>query len=124
MKIRIIRGMYGNRENGRIVEKNPDSPPFEVAEKEGQRLIDLGIATAVEERKEEAIEDPEEAETMTGYLTREQLEDMKLEELRIMAESLGLKKNGSRTELIERIMEESVENEGEEAPELSPADPE
>lgn len=124
MKIRIIRGMYGNRENGRIVEKNPDSPPFEVAEKEGQRLIDLGIATAVEERKEEAIEDPEEAETMTGYLTREQMEDMKLEELRIMAESLGLKKNGSRTELIERIMEESVEIEEEEAPELSPADPE
>lgn len=124
MKIRIIRGMYGNRENGRIVEKNPESPPFEVAEKEGQRLIDLGIATAVEERKEEAIEDPEEAETMTGYLTREQLEDMKLEELRIMAESLGLKKNGSRTELIERIMEESVEIEEEEAPELSPADPE
>lgn len=123
MKIRIIRGMYGNRENGRIVEKIR-SHPFEVAEKEGQRLIDLGIATAVEERKEEAIEDPEEAETMTGYLTREQLEDMKLEELRIMAESLGLKKNGSRTELIERIMEESVEIEEEEAPELSPADPE
>ena len=61
---------------------------------------------------------------MTGYLTREQLEDMKLEELRILAESLGLKKNGSRTELIERIMEESVEIEEEEAPELSPADPE
>lgn len=123
MKIRIIRGMYGNRENGRIVEKNPDSLPFEVTEKEGQRLIGLGIAAAVEERKEE-IEDPEEAEVMTGYLTREQLEDMKLEELRIMAESLGLKKNGSRTELIERIMEESVEIEEEEAPELSPADPE
>ena len=61
---------------------------------------------------------------MTGYLTREQLEDMKLEELRILAESLGLKKNGSLTELIERIMEESVEIEEEEAPELSPADPE
>ena len=94
-----------------------------MTEKEGQRLIGLGIAAAVEERKEE-IEDPEEAEVMTGYLTREQLEDMKLEELRIMAESLGLKKNGSRTELIERIMEESVEIEEEEAPELSPADPE
>ena len=124
MKIRIIRGMYGNRENGRIVEKNPDSSPFEVAEKEGQRLIALGIAAAVEERKAEEIEEPEEAEAMTGYLTREQLEDMKLEELRILAESLGLKKNGSRTELIERIMEESVEIEEEEAPELSPADPE
>lgn len=124
MKIRIIRGMYGNRENGRIVEKNLDSPPFEVAEKEGQRLIGLGIAASAEARKAEEIEEPEEAEVMTGYLTREQLEDMKLEELRILAESLGLKKNGSRTELIERIMEESVEIEEEEAPELSPADPE
>ena len=124
MKIRIIRGMYGNRENGRIVEKNPDSPPFEVAENEGQRLIGLGIAASVKEREAEEIEEPEEAEVMTGYLTREQLEDMKLEELRILAESLGLKKNGSRTELIERIMEEAVEIEEEEAPELSPADPE
>ena len=124
MKIRIIRGMYGNRENGRIVEKNPDPPPFEVAEKEGQRLIGLGIAASAEARKAEEIEEPEEAEVMTGYLTREQLENMKLEELRILAESLGLKKNGSRTELIERIMEESVEIEEEEAPELSPADPE
>ena len=124
MKIRIIRGMYGNRENGRIVEKNLDSPPFEVAEKEGQRLIGLGIAASAEARKAEEIEEPEEAEVMTGYLTREQLEDMKLEELRFLAESLGLKKNGSRTELIERIMEESVEIEEEEAPELSPADPE
>ena len=124
MKIRIIRGMYGNRENGRIVEKNSDSPPFEVAEKEGQRLIGLGIAASVKERVAEEIEGPEEAEAMTGYLTREQLEDMKLEELRILAESLGLKKNGSRTELIERIMEEAVEIEEEEAPELSPADPE
>ena len=95
-----------------------------MAEKEGQRLIGLGIAASVKEREAEEIEEPEEAEVMTGYLTREQLEDMKLEELRILAESLGLKKNGSRTELIERIMEEAVEIEEEEAPELSPADPE
>lgn len=124
MKIRIIRGMYGNRENGRIVEKNPESPPFEVTEKEGQRLISQEIAVSAEEQDSEKTEPEEEAEVMTGYLTRDQLESMKTEELKILAESLGLKKNGSRAELIERIMEESVEIEEEEAPDLSPADPE
>ena len=124
MKIRIIRGMYGNRENGRIVEKNPESPPFEVTEKEGQRLISQEIAVSAEEQDSEKTEPEEEAEVMTGYLTRDQLESMKMEELKILAESLGLKKNGSRAELIERIMEESVEIEEEEVPDLSPADPE
>lgn len=124
MKIRIIRGMYGNRENGRIVEKNPESPPFEVTEKEGQRLISQEIAVSAEEQDSEKTEPEEEAEVMTGYLTRDQLESMKTEELKILAESLGLKKNGSRAELIERIMEESVEIEEEEVPDLSPADPE
>lgn len=122
MKIRIIRGMYGNRENGRIVEKNPESRPFEVTEKEANRLIGLGIASPVEGQGEN---EPEEvAEVMTGYLTAEQLEDMKMEELRTVAESLGLKKNGSRAELIERIMAEAMEIEEEEAPDLSPVDPE
>ena len=124
MKIRIIRGMYGNRENGRIVEKNPESPPFEVTEKEGQRLISQEIAVSAEEQDSEKTEPEEEAEVMTGYLTRDQLESMKMEELKILAESLGLKKNGSRAELIERIMAESVEIEEEEVPDLSPADPE
>ena len=124
MKIRIIRGMYGNRENGRIVEKNPESPPFEVTEKEGQRLISQEIAVSAEEQDSEKTEPEEEAEVMTGYLTRDQLESMKMEELKILAESLGLKKNGSRAELIERIMEECVEIEEEEVPDLSPADPE
>lgn len=124
MKIRIIRGMYGNRENGRIVEKNPESPPFEVTEKEGRRLIGMEIAVSAEEQDSEKTEPEEEAEVMTGYLTRDQLESMKTEELKILAESLGLKKNGSRAELIERIMEESVEIEEEEVPDLFPADPE
>ena len=123
MKIKIIRGMYGNRENGRIVEKNPESQPFGVEEKEGRRLIGLGIAVSVENQEREEMEPEEETEEMAGYLTREQLENMKVEELRILAESLGLKKNGSRGELIERIMSEAIEIE-EEMPGLSPAEPE
>ena len=44
MKVKIIRGIYGYRENGRLVEKNVNSEPEDVSEEEGERLISSGIA--------------------------------------------------------------------------------
>lgn len=47
MKIRIIRGIYGQRENGRIIEKSKEHGPFEVSSEEGKRLVSLGVAEEI-----------------------------------------------------------------------------
>jgi len=46
VKIKIIRGTYGYKQNGNgsISPKTVKDPPFEVDEKEAERLIDMGVA--------------------------------------------------------------------------------
>ncbi len=133
MRIRVIRGIYGHSEKGRLTEKNAGSGSFEVSEEEGKRLISLGVAVKVstegDDSTEGKIAHAEKTVHTEGYFTREYLEEQKLEELRSLAGENGLKKNGSREDLIERLLElqaldEEEAQDEEELPELSPAEPE
>lgn len=140
MKVKIIRGIYGHRENGRVVEKTKDHAPFEIGESEGKRLIKLGVAKKVGDAAEPAEQVEEHAgyesdginveteEQGTGHLSRKSLETMKIGELRKLAEDMGLEKTGGREELIDRIVETEVsyddDEEDEDFPDLSPAEPE
>lgn len=126
MRIKIIRGIYGHREKGSIVEKSPKSVAFDVDSDEGMRLVSLGVAKEVGEGKgdwqgEENCEEPEE-DPGDGF--PEALEEMGIEELRKIAGEMGLKKNGSKEELADRIRErlEMEEEEDGEMPELHPAE--
>ncbi len=114
MKIRIIRGIYGQREKGRIVEKSKEHEPFEVSSEEGRRLISLGVAEEItgeipedgweSQSGNDGTDTKEYREDEPEYIPVERLEEMKAEELRNLAGGMGLKKNGSREELIDRIM--------------------
>ena len=138
MRVRITRGIYGFMESGHLVEKTNRSAPFEVDEDEGKRLIMLNVAKQVSADScfEEAFV-PDENEETEGKESRDAgengpgdaLEDMALEELRAMAKEMGVKRSGSREELIERLRQ-CLESEGEEAldesdmPELTVEEPE
>ena len=137
MKIKIIRGIYGHFEDGRIVEKTKANPPFEVNEEEGKRLIAAKVAkkeedvavTGEDECEEPVTHDNKEGGRVTGYLDREMLDAMEIAELRRLAGEMGLKKTGGKEELVRRISESPVhvgddENDDGDLAGISPADPE
>lgn len=122
MKVRIIRGIYGFVKNGNVVEKTKDDPPFEVEEEEGRRLIALNVAEAVNVagKTEDSMADPvmtetENAEDALDIFSIEALENRSKEELLRLAEKFGIKKNGSKTELAERICQ-YTHSHGDDAP--------
>lgn len=47
--IKIIKGIYGYRVNGRVEARNPKSAPFKCDPKEEKRLVDAGVAEYVED---------------------------------------------------------------------------
>lgn len=112
MKIRMVAGMFGSEENGRIVVKTSEDCPFEVDQKTGERLIRMEVAVEVKEYPEEKKEDDPDEESgehlQIGRLDEEQLREMKVEDLRNLADEMGLKKSGSKEELIDRISAENV----------------
>ncbi len=119
MKIRITRGIYGFRENGKVVEKTKSDRPFEVDDKEGARLIALKVAESADDDKSIEIDRSEKDEGRPdtageGYLTREELVSMSKEDLSRLAEELGVKKTGSKKELVEQLLQCSIGYEEEE----------
>ncbi len=136
MKIRITRGIYGFRENGNVVEKTSGDPPFEVSDKEGNRLISLHVAKVVDamDKTAETSADKEtEADGDTSSETEpvskeDMLNHMSKDDLCRLAEEFGIKKSGSKTELVERLMQCPVWDEQtmdeDEIPELEAEDPE
>ena len=117
MKIKMLIGTFGKDEGGCVVPKTPEDPPFEVDSATGNRLIGLNVAIAAESAEED--DDMKEDDS---------LENMSLAKLKDLAEQMNLKKNGSRQELIDRILE-SAENadtvfEDDDMPDMIPADPE
>lgn len=136
MQIRITRGIYGFRENGNVVEKTKSDPPFEVEAKEGKRLVSLRVAECVEmppEQGEIVTESENNADegsvSRAGCIARSELEDMSREELVALAEKFGVKKNGSKADLVERLSQCPVSVEEDElldeteVPELSAEEP-
>lgn len=143
MRIRITRGIYGFMKNGNVVEKTKDDPPFEVDDDEGRRLVALSVAEAVSAAGEKAdsttdhvMTETEDDGSVSGSFSVEELGNMSKEELCRLAETLGVKKNGSKTELAERIFQyvqtrgdddpieaDDVPFEMDEVPELTAEDP-
>lgn len=140
MRIRITRGIYGFVKNGNIVEKTKDDPAFEVDDEEGRRLIDLNVAEAVNvagktmgSMTESVMTEIEDDGDVSDPFSIEALENRSKEDLCRLAETFGIKKNGSKTELAERIFRyvQSQEDdnpieadETDDAPELTAEDPE
>ncbi len=144
MLIRIISGTYGHRYNGRIVPKDRTSTPFELDDKEAKRIISLGIAEAVLN----SVATPEkpqntsgtnsntfnyknssnskiEGDTLVdGHLDAEQLEKMKISDLKMLAEDMGIdtSKMKVKSDYISAIVEIAVDvplDDGEVPPHLS-----
>ena len=139
-KIRIISGTYGFRASLGIVEpKTPEDEPFEVSEQEAARLVEKGVAAYVGAgpdiiKAEDIVEpEPEKAEELhseaTGITPEDEpeeksLEDMKFDELKALALSLGLyiKPWVSKKLLRAAIAARQAELPEEDAPDLSAGD--
>lgn len=137
MKIHITRGIYGYRKNGNVVEKTKNDPPFEVDDEEGNRLISLLVAEYADNagKASESVMSMKKAEKdnpcgESGDMSKEDLENLSKEELYRLAEEYGVKKNGSKADLVERLIEafliaEKGEHiEDDEMPELTAEEPE
>ena len=98
--IRIISGNYGLHVSGRVVRKSKESEPFEVEDREAERLVSLGVAeiVSVKEEPEEEAEIPEEEPD-------EDMASKSMKELREIAKEKGVKmKVGmSKDELVEAL---------------------
>ena len=125
MLVKIISGTYGHRPilpNGQkshyVLPVRAGEAPIDVTEAEGERLIGLGVAEAVQAEKikapkQEPVEKAPEAENEG---TR--LEDMSFNELKALAQENGVDVSGIRSKsgLIEAI------NAAEEAPSFDAQD--
>lgn len=140
MKIQITRGIYGFRQDGNVMEKTKDSAPFEVDDKEGERLIALCVAQKVMSMENEQdypiAEEPEGPDgdddvfDRMGKIHKGSLAGMKRDDLSQFADALGIKKNGSKEELVKRLQqcpvwaEDGEAQDAEDIPELLAEDPE
>ena len=112
MLVKIISGTYGHRPilpNGQkshyVIPVRAGEAPIDVTEAEGERLIGLGVAEAVQAEKikapkQEPVEKAPEAEN-EGV----SLEDMSFNELKALAQENGVDVSGIRSKsgLIEAI---------------------
>ena len=114
MKVRIIGGTYGWRDESMRVHPVAAGGTCEVSEAEGARLCSLGIAEvmgASEEKPEKAEPTAEPAET---HFDKETLQDMKLPGLRILCENHGAEnpRKMTKAECIAFLLGEDNEGEG------------
>ena len=147
--IKVTRGGCGIKYtdangNARHALKTPESGPFECEIEQAKRLVSLGVAAYVaekvaeiapqtEKQQEEQADGSQETERASGHLDAEQLEKqlagMEYNEVKKLAADMGVKPEGkTKADYILAIMAASVEaddeDDGDELPELSAADPE
>lgn len=124
MKIRILAGVYGHRENGRVKAVKAGDPPIEVDDANAARLIKAGVAEAVEEPKPKAAAQPEpEAATDEAEAFPEYSEKMTRAQLEAIAEQVGIESEDikaceTKADLIDMLDDWKAENE---APSFDPA---
>ncbi len=141
-KIKVIQGGCGIKYtdahgNARHALKTSEDAPFECDDAQAESLVSLGVAkyvgaTAAAEpaqQNEDAGEDSQKPENLTGHLDAAQLETMTNEQLKNLAEDLGIDVTGckKKADFVAAIMAAEVEAEGDdsdELPELDAADPE
>lgn len=104
MKVKITRGYYGYRKNGKASElKDVNSPAFELDEQEAERIIGLGIAKAV------SVSANENENMLTGHLTEDQLRTLPYSKLKQLCKELGVSAVGKQDELIARLVAVEVQ---------------
>lgn len=135
-QIKIINGTYGFRPNPPAVEpKTPDDGPFFVEDAEADRLVALKVAVIVDGTAAPAADPAPQDPTPDDQDTLVYNEDMKLDELKDVARSVGatedeLKSLRSKKDVI-ALIDEIVNEEGdadldadpEDAPDVGAADP-
>lgn len=139
--------------NARHALKTPESGPFECDDTQAARLVGLGVADYCNElgwrqvadpapqtdeqqteQQKEQTDDTQEPEKLVGHLAAEQLEEMGYNELKKLAADMGVKPEGkTKDDYIAALVAVEVElgdevdpdeDDGDELPELSAADPE
>lgn len=91
-KIRIIKGTYGYRPNGGVVvePKTADSEPFDLEDDKVARLVEIGVAEVVGTAT--AADNNDAGDGMPAYS-----KDMKLDELKKIAEAYGVDASKARS---------------------------
>lgn len=129
MKLRILAGVYGHNEHGRVRPVRPGDPPIEVKDSIGARLIKAGVAAEIVEQIPEnasiegANQESDAADdTFPDYdntMTRQQLEEIALD-VGIEPEELKAAKNKAA---VIALLDEAREafDEDDELPDLDPA---
>lgn len=130
--------------NERHALKTPESGPFECEIEQAKRLVDLRVAEYVNELGWQKEADPapqidgqqegqadgsQETEKASGHLDAETLETWDYNDLKKLAAEMGVEPEGKkRADYIAAIVAAEVEpgdeDDGDEMPELSAADPE
>lgn len=149
-RIKVTRGGCGIQYtdangNARHALKTPESGPFECDDTQAARLVSLGVAEYVNEigcqkdadpadGQEKQADGAQETEKATGHLDPEQLAEMDYNDLKKLAADMGVKPEGkTKADYIAAIVAAEVEpgdedddneDDGDELPELSAADPE
>lgn len=136
-QIKIINGTYGFRPQPHIVEpKTAEDAPFSVDDAEADRLVSLKVAVIVNGTAAQPEEPAQMDQTPEDLDALVYNEDMKLDELKDVARSVGatddeLKALRSKKDVIALIDEilseeggnEPAEEDPEDAPEVGAADP-
>ena len=125
--------------NARHALKTPEHGPFECDDAQAARLVEQGVAEYVgdlREQDEEQADGSRETKKATGHLDAEQLEAMTNEQLKNLAEEMGVDVTGckKKADYIAAIVDVEVEPGDEvdpdeddpdnDLPELGAADPE
>lgn len=99
-KVIIKVGGYGYRPDKKAAVKliTEKDGPISVSDEEAERLLALKVAVLAEDAEE----------LIPAHLDEGQFADYSMKELQKLAKEMGLKANGSREELIERITEAEV----------------
>ena len=116
-QIQIINGIYGHRDGGRITPVQAGTV-ISVPDDEALRLIQMGIAIAVQTQDNDTID------ISDGHFTEESLMQMTKAELAELAADLGTDISGckNKTEIVAVLLEVEIPPQ-EDAPELGAEDP-
>ena len=106
--IKIIKGSYGMKVGKSVVRIDAGAAPIELDKDKEDRLVRIGVAEYVDEKAETPAADPEatpEATNNDGETDEsenvdelpEYSEDMKLDELKKIAEAYGVDASGLRS---------------------------
>jgi hypothetical protein len=118
--IKIIRGVYGARQNGRVVPVTNKSEPIQLTEKEEARLVKAGFAEYVNASQEQATATPEPAAAPEQPETKP-LEKMNFEELKALAAEKGLDvKSNKKADYIAALQEAEDDAEDQEPAPAAP----